>query len=247
MKMFGTCTILLLFFLIDTISTAAVTTFPRATGNVTYTNARVLAQNEIFDGAMRRFDRGRGACKQQVEGGKADAVFILENGATLKNVIIGPDQAEGVHCQGSCNIINVWWEDVCEDALTIRQISGTTRITGGGAKSAQDKVIQHNGGGTIIVTDFYVQDFGKLWRSCGNCGTQYPRHLQLNGVIAKNGKVLAGGNGNYNDTVRISNTCATNVISICDTYKGCNNGCAPAKISSGPSSVCLYRTTDIRC
>ncbi|CAM4978025.1 unnamed protein product [Rotaria socialis] len=133
------------------------------------------------------------------------------------------------------------------NALTIRQISGTTRITGGGAKGAQDKVIQHNGGETIIVTDFYVQDFGKLWRSCGNCGTQYPRHLQLNGVIAKNGKVLAGGNGNYNDTVRISNTCATNVISICDTYKGCNNGCAPAKISSGPSSVCLYRTTDIRC
>ncbi|CAF3886172.1 unnamed protein product [Rotaria magnacalcarata] len=225
--MFGTSTILLLCFLIDAISAVAVTTFPRATGNVTYTNARVLAQNEIFDGAMRRFDRGRGACQQQVEGGKADAVFILENGATLKNVIIGPDQAE--------------------DALTIRQISGTTRITGGGAKGAQDKVIQHNGGGTIIVTDFYVQDFGKLWRSCGNCGTQYPRHLQLNGVIAKNGKVLAGGNGNYNDTVRISNTCATNVISICDTYKGCNNGCAPAKISSGPSSVCLYRTTDIRC
>ncbi|CAF4777861.1 unnamed protein product [Rotaria socialis] len=111
--MFATCTILLLFFLIDTISTAAVTTFPRATGNVTYTNARVLAQNEIFDGAMRRFDRGRGACKQQVEGGKADAVFILENGATLKNVIIGPDQAEGNAIVLNVNVIVTQCSDPC--------------------------------------------------------------------------------------------------------------------------------------
>ncbi|CAF5142379.1 unnamed protein product, partial [Rotaria socialis] len=56
-------------------------------------------------GAMRRFDRGRGACKQQVEGGKADAVFILENGATLKNVIIGPDQAEGNAIVLNVNVI----------------------------------------------------------------------------------------------------------------------------------------------
>jgi len=27
-------------------------------------------------------------------------MFILEDGATLSNVIIGPDQAEGVHCRG---------------------------------------------------------------------------------------------------------------------------------------------------
>ncbi len=36
-----------------------------------------------------------GACKNQKEGGEGDAVFILESGATLKNVIIGTDQAEG--------------------------------------------------------------------------------------------------------------------------------------------------------
>lgn len=28
-------------------------------------------------------------------------MFILKDGATLSNVIIGPDQAEGVHCQGT--------------------------------------------------------------------------------------------------------------------------------------------------
>ena len=28
-------------------------------------------------------------------------MFILEDGATLSNVIIGPGQAEGVHCKGT--------------------------------------------------------------------------------------------------------------------------------------------------
>jgi hypothetical protein len=27
-------------------------------------------------------------------------MFILEEGATLMNIIIGPNQAEGVHCRG---------------------------------------------------------------------------------------------------------------------------------------------------
>lgn len=28
-------------------------------------------------------------------------MFILENGATLSNVIIGASQAEGIHCKGT--------------------------------------------------------------------------------------------------------------------------------------------------
>jgi pectate lyase len=40
-------------------------------------------------------------CAEQDETGEADAMFILENGATLSNVIIGPNQAEGVHCKGT--------------------------------------------------------------------------------------------------------------------------------------------------
>jgi hypothetical protein len=51
--------------------------------------------------------------------GPADAVFYLHSGATLKNVIIGKNQAEGVHCDGPCTLQFVWFEDVCEDAITI--------------------------------------------------------------------------------------------------------------------------------
>lgn len=36
--------------------------------------------------------------------GDADAVFLLEKGATLRNVIIGKNQMEGVHCLGPCTL-----------------------------------------------------------------------------------------------------------------------------------------------
>ena len=57
------------------------------------------------------------SCTGQAEGGDKDAVFRVENGGTLKNVIIGKNQIEGVHCMGSCTIQNVWWADVCEGKL----------------------------------------------------------------------------------------------------------------------------------
>ena len=47
-----------------------------------------------------KYDRGSGACNNQVEGGEKDTVFVLEDGATLRNVIIGKDQAEGIYCKG---------------------------------------------------------------------------------------------------------------------------------------------------
>ena len=95
-------------------------------------------------------------------------MFILEDGASISNLIIGPGQAEGIHCKGTCTIENVWWEDVCEDAVTLKQESGTSYIKGGGAFHASDKVVQFNGRGTIDISDFYVEDYGKLTRSCGS-------------------------------------------------------------------------------
>jgi hypothetical protein len=65
---------------------------------------------------MKTYGRGV-SCTGQAEGGTKDAVFVLANGATLKNAIIGADQIEGVHCEGSCTIENVWWSKVCEGEL----------------------------------------------------------------------------------------------------------------------------------
>lgn len=74
---------------------------PASKGSVTYKKAQTISGT--FDGGMKTYGRGV-SCTGDAEGGNADAVFILNNGATLKNVIIGKDQIEGVHCLGSCTI-----------------------------------------------------------------------------------------------------------------------------------------------
>ena len=67
----------------------------------------------VRDMGNKEYDRGR-ACDSDADGGSDGAVFILENGATLANVIIGANQLEGVHCKGACTLTNVWFRDVCE-------------------------------------------------------------------------------------------------------------------------------------
>ena len=120
-------------------------------------------------------------------------------------------------------------------------------ITGGGAFAASDKVIQHNGPGTIKISNFYVNTAGKLYRSCGNCGTQYARHVVMDHITAKSVKWLAGINSNYNDTATLTHItiCGDSTV-ICEKYTGNDSGDEPTTIGSGPDSKnCLYSTSDI--
>lgn len=220
---------------------------PAASGTSVLKAAQTIAAGETFDGGMASFDRGV-SCTGQSEGGDSDAVFILEAGASISNVIIGPNQIEGIHCMGGCKLTNVWWSAVCEDAFTIKkqEAGETTTISGGGAFGAEDKVLQHNGGGTMSVSGFTVDNFGKLYRSCGNCKTQSERHVIFSDITATEGKVLAGINSNYGDTATFKNVKTSGVKEICDEYKGTdNNDVEPEKVSSGPSDACIYSESDI--
>ena len=182
---------------------------------------------------------------------------------------------------------------MCEDALTLHQQTGTSQVIGGGARYAEDKIIQHDGCGEVVIQDFYADTFGKVYRlvlllilsssyprpvipssfsfvffsffafccfylggasnqlnhrcsSCGNCKKQCKRDVKISGVIAKNGKWLAGANSNYGDTVVIKKTCAQNVKKICSSFMGNTNGKEPAELTTGPDDkVCLYNTSDI--
>lgn len=122
------------------------TVWPSPSGSTSFPTASVVPLDGVFDGQMSVFDRrgSAGDCHGQAELDEEAAVFILEPGATLKNVIIGSAQAEGVHCRGSCTLENVWWDDVCEDAATFKG-NGTRYVNGGGAREASDKIFQHNG------------------------------------------------------------------------------------------------------
>jgi len=215
---------------------------PDSSGTSVLSAAQTIAAGESFDGGMVTFDRGV-SCTGQAEGGDSDAVFQIENGGSISNVIIGKNQIEGIHCQGNCKLTNVWWEAVCEDAFTIKnQDAGeTTTITGGGAFGAEDKVLQHNGAGTLSVTGFTVGTFGKLYRACGNCATSAERHVIMDDITASDGDILAGVNGNFGDTATITNSKLTNVKSVCTNFEGVAKGNEPTEVSEGADgTTCIF-------
>ncbi|ORX46001.1 hypothetical protein BCR36DRAFT_242552, partial [Piromyces finnis] len=195
-----------------------------------------LAQNNNVWTSYGRGVTGQGDCKN-IEGGSKDAVFRLETGATLKNVILGKDSIEHVHCIGDgCTVENVWWDDVCEDALSLLGSSNKNAkfyLRGGGAKNGSDKIVQHNSAGTVYISNFQVQNSGKLYRSCGNCksGYQGQRHVVIENVNANSVGVLAGINTNYGDTAIFKNVNA-NGGNVCYTFTGNNNGKEPTKTGS---------------
>ncbi|KAH6693596.1 pectate lyase [Plectosphaerella plurivora] len=177
----------------------------------------------LKDMGNKEFDRGR-PCNSDKDTGSDSAVFILENGATLQNAIIGGDALEGVHCKGSCTLRNVWFRDVCEDAISILG-NGNALIEGGGAQEAKDKVVQHNGRGTVTIKDFTVVNAGKLYRGCGDCTNNGgARNVIIQNVKAKNVADLVGINSNYGDVAQIAGTCGSGVKKVCQEFKGVKKG-----------------------
>ena len=216
--------------------------WPKATSTKTLSAPITVEQGKTFDGFKEnnnqwvRYERGvkgLGDCTK-IEGGSKDPCFILKTGATLKNVILGANSIEHVHCVGDgCTVQNVVWEDVCEDALTLKGSSNTAAkfyVKGCAAKDGSDKIIQHNSAGTVYVDDFYVENAGKLYRACGNCksGYQGKRNVELKNVNAKNAKVLAGINSNYGDTAKFNNVVYSGGHA-CQKFIGNNNGKEPSK------------------
>ncbi|ETP28946.1 hypothetical protein F442_21831, partial [Phytophthora nicotianae P10297] len=199
----------------------------------------------------KTYQRSDITCEGQEESGSSTAVFLVEAGGTLKNVIIGADQMEGVHCDDhDCTIENVWWDDVCEDALSIKggSASSVSTVTGGGARNADDKVIQHNGYGTVKIDGFYADTFGKLYRSCGTCGDKQ-RFVTVSNVYAVNPSVsIVTVNENYGDEATLSNIWISSDddgYAVCAWSEGSEDG-EPTELGDGiKDSLCQYLESDI--
>ena len=221
--------------------------WPKPTGEVQVDGTiRVL---DHFDGKMQRFygvdDLGTSSQDEN-----QDPMFRLSDGAVLENVIIGDPAADGVHCYGSCTLKNVWWERVGEDAATFRgqQPDDVMLVDKGGASGAKDKVFQNNGMGTMIVKNFYVENFGKLYRSCGNCSKQVARTIVLENITALAGKkssCLVGLNENYGDKAVFKGVSHVYIgekpkFPVCQRFMGNARGLEPSKTTTGPDKNCVY-------
>ncbi|MFE1949834.1 pectate lyase [Streptomyces sp. NPDC059524] len=228
----------------------AASNWPEAKGRQSVSST--ISVSGTLDGGYKRYyGAGELGGDGQEEG--QDPIFKLKDGAVLKNVIIGSPAADGVHCEGSCTLQNVWSEDVGEDAATFKGKSASAVYTvyGGGARSAADKTFQFNGAGKLVVTKFHLENFGKLVRSCGNCSTQYKRTILVNDVdITAPGKSIVGVNTNYGDTAALRNIRihgdSSRKIKPCVRYQGNNTGAEPKETGSGPDGTsCRYTASDL--
>jgi hypothetical protein len=217
--------------------------FPTATG--TQNVSSTIKVSGTFDGKLKRYQGSSGSQSES-----QPPLFELADGSTIQNVIIGNLGQDGIHCKGTCTLKNVWWEDVGEDAATQKGTitSQVMTIDGGGARAAADKIFQHNGPGTMVIKNFFADNFGKLYRSCGNCSKQYKRTVQISNVIARGGKTLAGVNQNYGDSATFSNITVVGSTkpAICVRYTGNTTGAEPPKVGSGIAPPwCNYASSDI--
>ncbi|QWP75294.1 pectate lyase [Lysobacter sp. K5869] len=182
--------------------------------------------------------------------------FILRNNAVLKNVVIGDGSnsgtnrnyrgrgGDGIHCYGSCSLLEVYWDDVGEDAATFKnnQPSDVFLVQGGGARLAKDKTFQHNGPGIMKIEQFEIERAGKLYRSCGNCKTQYSRTVYITDVIASDTGVIAGINSRYANGVAGDKATLTRVSTSgrrCAEFLGVTQG-EPSEITPVPGA-CTVR------
>ncbi|XXZ32353.1 pectate lyase [Sorangium sp. So ce321] len=126
----------------------------------------VVKAGETFDGGGKRFIADAGTLGDGSQDEGQLPVFKLESGAKLKNVVLGSPAADGIHTYGDVTLENVVWEDIGEDALTVKG-AGTVVIDGGAAKDGDDKVFQINAASTFKVSNFKATNAGKFIRQNG--------------------------------------------------------------------------------
>ncbi|HLV65721.1 MAG TPA: pectate lyase [Polyangiaceae bacterium] len=136
----------------------------------TVSSTIVVRSGETFDGQCRRYRADPNTLGDGSQDEDQSPVFKIEDGGRLINVVLGSPAADGIHTYGDVTLENVVWEDIGEDALTIKQ-SGTVTLDGGSARNGDDKVFQVNAASTFRVSNFRASNAGKFIRQNG--GTSF--------------------------------------------------------------------------
>jgi pectate lyase C len=190
----------------------------QTTGNQTVNTTIIVGPGQIYDGECKTFNPNFGNGTQE-EG--QPPVFKIENGGSLKNVIIGINGADGIHTYGDAIIENIIWTDVGEDALTVKS-AGKVIVRNITGASADDKFFQLNAQTTFVLENCKINGAGKIFRENGNkC---YPVNVTVNHCEFNNIKEAIFRSDCNNSTFSISNSQLINVRSICyagGKYKIC--------------------------
>jgi pectate lyase C len=188
------------------------------TGSSCSTNGQLVTVNEtirvtsgVFDGGCRRYNAGSGLG----DGGQSegqDPVFRVENGATLRNVVIGTNGADGIHVYNGGTIDNVHWLNVGEDAMTIKS-SGTVTVRNIEGYDAEDKFFQVNAASTLNVSNCIIHRAGKALRQNG--GTTFRINVTFDRCDINTMKEGIFRTDSSSSTARITNSRLHAAGSVC--------------------------------
>ncbi|KAG1690200.1 hypothetical protein DVH05_028273 [Phytophthora capsici] len=219
----------------------AIGLWPTSKGMVPLTKPRTVGPSTPFDGGMKTYKRSNVAFKSGAKMTRANAVFVVQAGGTLSNVIIAG--GGGVFCEThNCALVNVWFKDSVQGALHVNSGTGITTITGGGARNVARRVIFGQASGTVVVSGgFYMENSGRLFESCGTCGP-VKRGVIVDGVTSINPTAeLIRMNANYNDRGTISKATITTSMANYPVCTRFNGGATPRKVGNGAvAPVCSY-------
>jgi hypothetical protein len=157
---------------------------PEPTGVVDVDKPIIVKAGQTFDGGGKYY-RPTKAIGDGSQNEHQQPLFILEPGATLKNVQYSG--GDGIHLLGSANLDHVVNRDIGEDAITIdgeknrihdARLSGMSvddipkgpakvSITNSSFYNGSDKVVQDNGDADVLMKDVYVNGAGKVFRTNG--------------------------------------------------------------------------------
>ena len=201
------------------------TTLPSRGSNCKSTGSQSVSETirvsgGVFDGKCKTFNP-TSALGDGSQNESQKPVFRLENGATLKNVIIGNNGADGIHVYNGATVENVRWTDVGEDALTIKS-SGKVVLRNIEAYAGSDKFLQVNAASTIAVSGCKVDGMGKFIRQNG--GTTFPIAITVDNCSISNMEEGIFRTDSSVSTARITNSTLNNAGSICiGKWKSCTS------------------------
>lgn len=183
----------------------------QSTGSVTVNATIIVGANQVYDGQCQTFNP-TSALGDGSQNESQKPVFRVEQGATLRNVIIGNNGADGVHVYGDANIENITWTDVGEDALTIKS-SGTVNVKNISGYNGEDKFFQINAASSLNVENCIIDRAGKALRQNG--GTTFRIDVVFNRCSIRNMGEGVFRTDSTVSTARITNSVLSNAGRVC--------------------------------
>jgi pectate lyase C len=191
----------------------------KSTGNQSV-SATIRVNGGVFDGRCKTFNP-TSALGDGSQNENQKPVFLLENGATLKNVIIGNNGVDGIHVYNGATIENLRWTNVGEDALTVKS-SGTVILRNIEGYSGKDKFIQVNAASKISVSACKVDGMGKFMRQNG--GTTFPVSITVDNCSISNLSEGIFRTDSSASTAHITNSTLNNAGAVCiGKWKSCTS------------------------